>query len=130
MMNLTVNRKTLTDNSLIGELLVNEKYFSHTLENNKLKIPDGVFEIKMLPSNRFGRIMPFLQNVPGREAIELHPANIAEQLRGCIAPGYGAYGKYIAESRKASDDLNVILQACWDRKEKITITVNDIKEAA
>ena len=73
---------------------------SMTLEEiKKLKkyavtaIPYGRYKVVITKSPRFtaqkGRdiFTPQLLNVPGFEGIRIHPANLASELEGCIAPG-------------------------------------------
>lgn len=55
-----------------------------TLENTELIIPAGTYELKLQKSKRFDRDTPWLQNVPGRSDIEIHGANHATDVIGCI----------------------------------------------
>lgn len=56
-------------------------------------IPPGTYRCAIVQSPRFGRVYG-VQNVPGRSAVLIHPANFAgdvdmgydTQLHGCIAP--------------------------------------------
>lgn len=79
------------DNTLgqldVGELTV------YTLElpwhDNKRRIsciPDGVYKVKKHYSPKFGRCF-WLQDVPNRSEILIHPANYTRELLGCIAVG-------------------------------------------
>lgn len=71
-------------------------------------IPPGQYRCVPLEHGSFGKSY-LLQDVPDRSEIMIHPANLASQLRGCIAPGTsfdklknqdGVHG-----SRKALDEL-------------------------
>lgn len=126
MINLSLNRKSKTDDSFLGELLLADQFLCYTLENLELSIPDGVFEVKMQWSDHFQRNIPHLQNVPNREAIEIHPGNTAEDFKGCIGVGYIQGCDDIEDSRRASDDLNAMLQEAQDTGSRITITINNI----
>lgn len=58
-------------------------------------IPAGEYEARLIQSPHFGRAVYVLEDVPGRSAIEMHPANWGgdvelgyySDLRGCCAPG-------------------------------------------
>ena len=52
-------------------------------------IPPGVYICKWGWSAKHGCNVYILQNVADRTMIEIHPANLAEQLLGCIALGEG-----------------------------------------
>lgn len=50
-------------------------------------IPKGVYQVLWLYSAAHGCNLYHVMDVPGRSAIEIHGANVQEQLLGCIAPG-------------------------------------------
>ena len=101
---LTLKRKIFTDNSTIGELEINGKFFCHTLEdkdrdsnrNKKLEegkiygqtaIPSGFYNVILNLSNRFKRILPLILNVVGFEGIRIHNGNTKKDTEGCILVG-------------------------------------------
>jgi hypothetical protein len=49
-------------------------------------IPVGTYKLKRHTSPKFGKCF-WLQDVPNRSEILIHPANYTRQLRGCIAVG-------------------------------------------
>ncbi len=49
-------------------------------------IPVGLYKMVLHVSPKFGRCY-WLQDVPNRSEILIHPANFVGQLRGCMAPG-------------------------------------------
>lgn len=49
-------------------------------------IPKGIYTAKKHQSPKFGQSF-WLQNVPGRSEILVHPSNYTRQLLGCIAVG-------------------------------------------
>lgn len=72
-----------------GEII--ETYFTLELpwKNNERRIsciPAGVYPIKKHDSPKFGRVF-WIQDVPNRSEILIHPANYTRQLLGCIAVG-------------------------------------------
>ena len=50
-------------------------------------IPEGTYTVTRGFFNRGGYPAWDVQNVPGRSLIKIHRANVATELRGCIAPG-------------------------------------------
>lgn len=77
-----------------GELLVEGEHFCNTLElpwvDNQRGIsciPLGTYEVRLLPSKRWGRPIPHIQNVPGRSAIEIHIGNFLRDTDGCVLLG-------------------------------------------
>ena len=76
-----------------GQLLLKGERISYTIElpwKNNLPqvscIPEGRYELEKRFSLKFGAHLQVM-NVPGRELILIHPANVAlEELKGCIAP--------------------------------------------
>jgi hypothetical protein len=57
--------------------------------NNQHKvscIPPGQYVCRRIDSPKHGDCFEVM-NVPDRDMIEIHSANLAEQLEGCIAPG-------------------------------------------
>ena len=71
-MRLDLIRKTFTEYSTIGDLLIDGKFYRYTLEDmyrdKKIKgvtaIPYGTYEVIINFSNRFQKPMPLLLNVP------------------------------------------------------------------
>lgn len=49
--------------------------------------PTGLYDVRMTWSPRFRAMLYELQDVPGRFACRIHPANLASQLNGCVALG-------------------------------------------
>lgn len=52
----------------------------------KSAIPLGEYELELYNSPKHGMV-PLLKNVPGFKYVEIHKANKAEELLGCIAVG-------------------------------------------
>ena len=50
-------------------------------------IPEGVYNLELVDSPRFGKGSIAIVNVPDRSYILIHAANLARELRGCEAPG-------------------------------------------
>lgn len=93
-------------------------------------IPYGRYEVVLTKSNRFsaqkGRtvITPQLLNVPGFEGIRIHPANLASQLEGCLAPGESKAPNRVINSRKAYDALEDKISSVLKTGERVFITIS------
>jgi len=88
-------------------------------------IPVGVYRASVIISPHFQRPVYLFANVPGRDAIEMHPANWAgdtskgfwSDLRGCCAPGtargrlYTRTGKLQAAVLHSAHALDQLLEA-------------------
>jgi len=80
---LTIRREGLIKNGRLGELYINEKFVCYTLENDKLKIPPGTYNITR---TRKGFR---LQKVPGRYNINIEIGNYPFESLGCVFVGTG-----------------------------------------
>lgn len=127
---LSLNRRIFTDRSTIGDLFYRGDAFSQAIELSSRKgdekgllaIPAGRYKVKLLHSPKFKRIMPRLIDVSGREGILIHPANRAEELDGCIAPGIYTekMPDFVSSSRVTFQKLFDLLEA---EKEPIYINI-------
>lgn len=102
---LTLHRKWFSDKSTIGELLFDNEFQCHTLEDtvrdpNKdgvlqkeekvygvTAIPSGEYEVVISFSNKFKKKLPLLVNVPYFTGIRIHPGNEEKHSFGCILVG-------------------------------------------
>jgi len=107
-MELKVNRTDFTPKSTIGDLLIDDQWECHTLEDAVrgpgIKIPgqtaisQGRYEIIIDRSMRFKRMMPHILNVPMFEGIRIHAGNIAENTEGCLLLGQTKAVDFIGRS--------------------------------
>ncbi len=129
-MELQVKRTDFTDNSTIGELSVNGQFECYTLEDKvrpvkiagKTAIPAGRYEVIIDFSQRFGRLLPLLLNVPDFEGVRIHPGNTAANTEGCILVGEEKSQDFVGQSRAAFDRLFAKLSAAAE-KEKIYLEI-------
>ena len=130
-MELQVKRTDFTDNSTIGELSVNGQFECYTLEDKvrpvkiagKTAIPAGRYEVIIDFSQRFGRLLPLLLNVPDFEGVRIHPGNAAADTEGCILVGEEKSQDFVGQSRAAFDRLFAKLSAAAE-KEKIYLEIS------
>lgn len=120
-MNLVIQRQWLTDKSTGGELLVDGEFQCFTLEPQKdtsrgkpFAIPQGRYQIKLLLSARFEMVTPHVMNVPGFEAIEIHPGNYPRDTEGCTLVGKTRDTDFVGDSKIAFTELMAkILDESW-----------------
>lgn len=138
-MKLTLKRTTFTEQSTIGQLLVDGKKVCDTLEDvvrapgvkihGKTAIPSGVYKVIVNHSQRFDQDMPLLINVPNFEGVRIHPGNSAVDTEGCILVGTAdkKLPNWIGQSRKAYESLfPVIRDAC--AKGPVLLVIEDARE--
>ena len=124
---ITIRRLYKTENSTIGELLVDGIWECFTLEDTerqiKIKgetaIPKGTYKVIINESNRFKRLLPLLINVPNFEGVRIHSGNTNHDTEGCILVGQTRNKNYIGQSRKAFEKLFKKMQVAKD----ITLTI-------
>jgi hypothetical protein len=124
---ITVKRLYRTENSTIGELLIDGIFECFTLEDKerpvKIKgetaIPKGTYKVIINESNRFKRLLPLLIDVPNFEGVRIHSGNSNHDTEGCILVGQTRNKNYIGQSRKAFDKLFKKMQAA----KNITLTI-------
>lgn len=137
-MQLKLNRIFKTNTFTIGELYINEKYVTDTLEDRvrpegekvygKTAIPEGTYEVKLTHSPRFKKILPEILNVPNFSGIRIHTGNSSKDTEGCILVGTwdGEKEDWVGNSRIAFDELMTLLEEATNNKEKVTITVKSL----
>lgn len=100
---IRLKRLDYTDQGIFGHLEWDD-FDCVTLERDDTVIPPGTYKITLYDSPKFKRKVPLL-HVPGREFIEIHPANWEYQLEGCIAVGENREGFAIEHSRDAFNQM-------------------------
>lgn len=80
-------------------------------------VPLGCYPCKPFNSPKNGQVW-LLENVTGRDMIEIHAANLATQLEGCIAPGekFSMFGEVpgVSYSKDTLRYLQGVLPAEFD----------------
>ena len=119
-MKLRLIPETVTSRSTISKLYVDGTFECFVLEPPN-PIPAGDFIVKILPSLKFGRLMPFLLAVPGHEAIEIHWGNYPKDTKDCLLTGQTKAPDFVGKSVVAFEALFAKLSAA---KDQITIEIN------
>ena len=78
-------------------------------------IPQGRYKVIVTQSQRFGRPLPLLVDVPGFTGIRIHPGNGPLDTEGCILVGKDRQPGRVLQSRLAFSDLFAQIQAADDR---------------
>ena len=143
-MKLELKRKALMDTYTMGDLFVNDVFFSNVLEDKvrdfnkdgdlndsgetkvygETAIPYGIYTIDLTYSNRFKKILPLIENVKGFEGIRIHPGNTAVDTHGCLLVGNNTEKGKVTDSRKVFEKLMARLVDAHEMKETITIKIS------
>lgn len=145
-MNLTLLRHKSGLNATIGTLLNDGAFLCYTLEDvvrevpgqpveawkvkGETAIPAGRYRVTITPSQRFGRDLPLLHDVPGFEGVRIHTGNTAADTEGCILVGTMLAGESIVESRKAFAELLPKLQAALQEDGEVWLAIRAYGEQA
>lgn len=131
-MRLSVLRKKFSNASTLGDMAVEGMDFCHTLElpwNKGLNLPNencilpGIytFTVEYSPSHKC--LVPLLQGVVGRSAVELHIGNYPRDVKGCLAVGFGIGNDSISFSTDCFKSLMIMLKL--REKEQHTIEIRN-----
>ena len=66
-------------------------------------IPQGRYRVVLTHSQRFGRVLPLLVDVPGFRGIRIHPGNTAADTEGCLLFGTGRQPGRVTGSQVACE---------------------------
>lgn len=138
-MKIELERVQCTPDATIGSLSVDGAWLCWTCEDavrevpgqpvatwkvpGATAIPAGTYEVDVTQSQRFGRLLPVLLDVPGFTGIRIHPGNTAADTEGCILPGLTRAGQSVGLSRRAFDQLFPLVRDARGRRERVTIRV-------
>lgn len=127
---VTLQRTQQTAQVTLGELLVNGAHEAWTVEpgNGGLHqdIPAGRYALTVNFSQRFGRMLPLVLNVPGRLGIRIHPGNSDSDTEGCLLLGTKKQGLTVLHSREAVESFQGQLAHALASSRTVWITVIDV----
>ena len=79
----------------------------NTLENARFLVPALIYRVHVTQSAKFKRLLPVLDNVPGRSGIRFHRGTRPEHSRGCIlvsaADEQGLTARWLAEQQSREE---------------------------
>jgi hypothetical protein len=133
-MKINLRRFLFEDNTTLGMLHIDNVFECWTLEDlprdqkimHETAIPTGVYRIELTDKNKWGKIMPHVQNVPNFQGIYIHSGNTKEDTSGCILVADQLLNpSRNAGSKIAFDRLMVKLRKASDDKEDIFLSVEN-----
>jgi len=142
-MEIRVERRWYSGSTTIGELYIDGSRECYTLEDRvrpagvkvpgETAIPEGRYRVVIDFSNRFGKLMPHILDVPMFDGIRIHLGNTAEDTEGCILLGNfrDQRNQFITHSRDAFAAFFEKLQChLVTENEPAWITVENATEGA
>jgi len=129
-----VQRRWTDPQSVTGELLRDGVHRCWTLEppykrrkedggtgEKPRAIPAGTYDLTVRPSQRFGRLMPHVENVPDFQGVLIHWGNFPKDTEGCTLVGTAHSANFVGHSREEFDLLfREIQEACESGPQTIT----------
>ena len=70
--------------AITGRLVINGRFFCNTLERKGYEIPALCYPVRVTMSPKFRRLLPIVQNVPGRSGIRFHVGKVPKHSTGCV----------------------------------------------
>lgn len=137
-MELTLHRIYKGEDYTIGDLYVNNVWFSNTLEDKvrilnsfedkvygETAIPVGRYKVIISYSNHFKQLMPEIVNVEFFKGVRIHAGNTKEDTEGCLLVGECKNVKegFIYNSKNTYKKLFQILQEAVNRNEEIHLSI-------
>lgn len=132
---IKVIRKWFNKNCTIGLMVVDGVTQCYTLEDtarpagikvqNETCIPPGEYPVIMDMSQRFGKVMPHILNVPNFEGIRIHSGNTDKATEGCILVGLDHQTDAVLRSHEAFDAVYTKISAAADKHEPICLVVTN-----
>ena len=129
-MNLRLIREPSIESATHGVLFLDGHYDCFTIEDElreipgrpvedwkvpgQTAIPAGRYRVILTPSERFGRVLPLLLDVPGFTGVRLHAGNGPLDTEGCILLGKDRQPGRVLQSRIAFEALFARMQAAVD----------------
>ena len=131
-MELVVTRKTFDDSCSLGELVIDGEFECYTLEPKtrsvdeekvfgKTAIPYGTYDVVVTYSNRMGRDLPLLVDVPNFEGVRIHPGNFPADTEGCLLVGDSQGQDAVLSSRHAFEGVFGKIRNALEHGEKVSI---------
>lgn len=131
---IQVIRHVYNGTNTIGRMLIDGKFFAHTLEDvyrelkskedkikGKTAIPNGRYKVILSMSNRFKKELPEILNVPYFTGIRIHSGNTEKDTEGCILVGANTDEKKIWN---CSSKMSELIKLLKEHKGEVTIEIS------
>ena len=90
----------------------------------KTAIPEGTYRVRMAPSRKFHRMMPYLMEVPNFTGVMIHPGNSVEDTEGCILVGERDKLNTLMYSRRTFERLyNTLFEQANEKGGELEIVI-------
>lgn len=137
-MDLRLERDPTTDGVTMGHLFADGRFLAFTLEDavhrgpkvpGETAIPAGRYRVTITPSQRFGRMLPLLHDVPGFAGVRLHPGNVGADTAGCILVGLARTTAALESSRAAMEVVQPLIARALASHNDVFLTIQDAPPA-
>ena len=116
-----------------GKLYADGEYLCQTMEDKErdvkvygqTAIPLGRYQVVITMSNRFGRLMPLLLDVPNFSGIRMHTGNTTADTDGCILVGQDDVDEdaWLGNSKVTFPRVYDAIDSALQRGETVWITI-------
>ena len=115
----TLKRDLRREDATLGRLLCGTEHLGYTCEDadraledtpeakipGETAIPRGRYRLTASFSNRFQRVMPILEDVPGFTGVRIHGGNTAADTEGCPLLGRTRTAEGVVNCKEANERL-------------------------
>lgn len=136
-MELWLIRDTFGPDYTLGKMYVDQVFLGHTCEDfdchleehpedkvyGRTAIPVGRYEVTLTHSQRFGKVMPLLVDVPGFSGIRIHGGNSAADTLGCPLLGRARSRFGVFDCKETNQRLIAKLEQVRAKGGKAFITI-------
>ena len=103
--------------AITGRLVIDGRWFCNTLERVGYQIPPLCYHLAVTMSPKFRRLLPIVQNVPGRSGIRFHVGKVPKHSTGCI----------LLPDRETENKFTNLLLDIQNNHEDIILEVSDFR---
>lgn len=138
---LEVKREPSTNVCTLGRLFVDGEFECFTLEDvvrevagepvekwkilGQTAIPSGTYSLVVNFSERFEKMLPLLEGVPGFDGVRIHSGNVADNTEGCLLVGRQRGVNRVDDSRAAFAPLIAKIRAALAGGETVQIKLTN-----
>lgn len=130
-------RSASGENYTLGRMYLKNVFLCHTCEDEdrflengvvekvygKTAIPRGEYVVTVTFSNRFGKPLPLVHDVPGFEGVRIHGGNRAEDSLGCILVGKVRTSNGIAQCADVVNRIIGEIDAADDEGARVVLEI-------